>query len=346
MLKTQKHNLVNLWLYSSCVLILIMIGVGGITRLTESGLSMVDWKPIAGSIPPLTEQQWEQEFEKYKEYPEFKMVNSTFSLSDFKTIYFWEYVHRMIARLLGLYFIFPFLYFLYTKQLHKNDIVNLIGIFCLGLIQALAGWYMVKSGLVNVPDVSHYRLAIHLVLAFFLLGLVYWTALGLQASKISSNNFSHLNKKCNFLLLLLLIQITFGAFVSGLNAGNAWNTFPLMNGKIVPDGLFINTPLLLNFFENQLTIQFTHRVLAIFILLYCMHLYNHCIKENINILQARLLMKAVFFQFVLGVLTLIYKVPIILGVAHQVLAAILVLSVVNLKFHCLYKNKTKLIEQA
>ena len=344
-MKKASNKIVGVWLYSSCILILIMICVGGITRLTESGLSMVEWKPITGSIPPLNQEQWEQEFEKYKEYPEFKTVNSSLSLSDFKTIYFWEYLHRMIARILGLYFIFPFLYFLYTKQLNKDDIIKLLGIFFLGVIQALAGWYMVKSGLVNVPDVSHYRLATHLLLAFFLLAFVYWTALSLDPLKTATEKYTALNKKCSLLLALLFLQITFGAFVSGLNAGHAWNTFPLMNGQIIPEGLLIKNPIILNFFENQLTIQFIHRIIAIVILLYCMHLYNYCTKKNINVFQARLLMKVVFFQFILGILTLIYKVPIILGVAHQVLAAILLLCVVNLKFYCLYRYRAKL-EQA
>jgi len=319
-----------------------MIGIGGITRLTESGLSIVEWKPIMGSIPPLNQVQWEEEFSKYKQYPEFLKINSSFSLKDFKTIYFWEYLHRMIARLLGLYFIFPFLYFLYTKQISGKTIFRLLMIFFLGFIQALAGWYMVKSGLVNIPDVSHYRLAIHLILAFILLGFIYWTALKLDyPRKIIKNNLI-LNKKCNYLLIIIFIQVTFGAFVSGLNAGHAWNTFPLMNGKIIPDGILNMKPIIKNFFENHLTVQFTHRILALIILFYSMHLYNQCIKYNMNVLQARILIRTVFSQFALGVMTLIFKVPIILGVLHQVFAAILLLSVINLKFYCINRLKAKL----
>ena len=162
----KKVTLVEKWLYSATILILLMITIGGITRLTESGLSIVDWRPITGIIPPLDNQQWEFEFNKYQLYPEFQKVNSSITLSDFKKIYFWEYLHRMIGRILGLYFIFPFIFFIYTKKITYNHISKLSLIFILGGFQAFIGWYMVKSGLVDIPDVSHYRLALHLLLAF------------------------------------------------------------------------------------------------------------------------------------------------------------------------------------
>lgn len=318
----KDNKKVVYWLYTGCFLIFVMVVVGGITRLTHSGLSISDYKLISGTIPPLNEQEWEEAFDLYKQYPEYQKLNYHFTIEDFKGIYFWEWLHRVIGRLLGLVFIIPFLYFLITKQLSRPTIKKSLILLFMGGFQGFLGWYMVKSGLVDMPDVSHYRLAMHLSAAFITFAYTFWVALDLIYPKRKS-----FNKKFRNLiwvgLVLLMIQIVWGAFVAGLNAGWLHNTWPLMNdGKFMHESVYIEySELWRNFVEGKSGVQFVHRNLAYIVTGFIVYLWYRSRKLDLTLPQKRgvdSLLILVFLQFVLGVLTLINAVPVWLGVAHQV----------------------------
>ncbi|MDP7028196.1 MAG: COX15/CtaA family protein [Candidatus Marinimicrobia bacterium] len=335
---TKTKNQLTLWLSSALLLIFLMVIIGGITRLTRSGLSMVEWHPISGVIPPMNESAWQAEFEKYQQYPEYKKLNQGMRLDEFKFIFFWEYVHRLIGRLLGIFFIIPFAYFLVMKKLNPRLIRKLILMFAWGGLQGLYGWYMVKSGLVDVPHVSHYRLAGHLILAFGLMAYILWTILSLHRETFipsTAYNKEHLSSKINWLLSVIILQIIYGAFVAGLKAGYGWNTFPKMAGQWVPDGLLPLSPWYINFTEHNLTVQFIHRILGWFLCMLIPGYWRYTRGFTLSPQQdfaITALMNIVILQFLLGMLTLIWVVPVWLGVAHQAGAVILVLSGVYCKF--------------
>ncbi len=318
----KDNKKVVYWLFTGCFLIFIMVIVGGITRLTDSGLSMTDYKLITETIPPLNEEAWEAEFERYKQFPEYQKLHSHFELEDFKEIYFWEWFHRFIGRFIGIVFIVPFLYFLFTKQLTTPTIKKSLILFALGAFQGFLGWYMVKSGLVDISAVSHYRLAAHLVTALLTFAFTFWVALDLIYPKRESVNKSFRNL-VRWGLVILLLQIIWGAFVAGLNAGLIHNTWPLMNeGKLIHETVYIEQePLWRNFIEGKSGVQFVHHYLAWFVVGIIGMIWYRSKKLTLNILQQRaidFLLVMVFIQFLLGIFTLVYAVPLWLGVAHQV----------------------------
>ena len=321
------------WLNISLYFLITMIVVGGLTRLTNSGLSIVTWKPITGVIPPITSLEWNESFVEYKKFPQFQKTNQEMNLSDYKYIYYWEYIHRLLGRLIGFLFIIPFSFFLFKGYLDKILTKKLLFIFFLGGIQGFAGWFMVKSGLVDNPYVSHFRLAMHLVLAFIILSYVYSIKLFLtnnKISKISSYNF--FNILINLIVGLVFIQIIYGAFNAGLKTVETVNTFPFFNNEIIPSNI------LNNFFNNHYAIQFVHRFSAIIILIFSI---VFCFKINlttnrINYL-AQYLLLLVIFQCLVGILTLNAKAPLIFAISHQLLASFLILLVLKIKHHLKYE---------
>ncbi len=252
---------VSIWLYSGCFLIFLMVVIGGITRLTGSGLSITEWKPIMGSVPPLNDHDWQIAFEKYQQIPQFQKINAHFELEDFKSIYWWEFIHRQLGRLIGLVFLIPFLYFLLTKQLDKVTIRKALFLFLLGGIQGFLGWFMVSSGLAERTSVSHIRLAIHLVAAFITFGFTFWYALELR-NPVSKEDTGASSGTVKLIFSILIIQIVYGAFVAGMHAGKMYNTFPLMDGQLIPTGMATLEPQVLNLLNNPVAVQFIHRIFA------------------------------------------------------------------------------------
>ncbi len=318
----KDNKKVIYWLFTGCFLIFIMVIVGGITRLTQSGLSISDYKLISGTIPPLNEQEWIEAFELYKQYPEYQKLHTHFTLQDFKGIYFWEWFHRVLGRLIGIVFIIPFLYFLFTKQLTRSTIKKTLVLLFLGGFQGFLGWYMVKSGLVDMPAVSHYRLAAHLTTAFVTFAYAFWIAQDLIYPKKKSVNKSFRNLVWVGMIILLL-QIIWGAFVAGLDAGWIHNSWPLMTGgEWIHETVWIEqNPLWRNFIEGKSGVQFVHRYLAYILVAAILWIWYKSRNLNLTLPQKngiQWLVGLVFLQFLLGVLTLIYAVPLWLGVAHQV----------------------------
>ncbi len=314
---------VSIWLGVGCFLIAAMVIVGGITRLTHSGLSMVEWNLLMGSFPPLNKEEWIEVFDKYKSTPEFILINYNFSLEEFKSIYWWEYIHRMLGRLIGIVFIFPFGYFLIKKKLSQSLIKKLLLVLVLGAFQGFLGWYMVKSGLIKDPNVSHYRLASHLVAAFVLYGYIFVLMLELLIPKSGPivPVVKPLRKVSILLVIITFVQFIYGAFVSGLNAGKVYNTFPKMGSKWIADsvGFSYKKDGLISLMENLASVQFIHRYLAVFILILVLIIWRK--SRNISTyhikLGANLLLVIVIAQFLLGVMALLFAVPLWLGVLHQ-----------------------------
>jgi cytochrome c oxidase assembly protein subunit 15 len=333
----KDNKKVIYWLLIGCLLIFVMVVVGGITRLTHSGLSITNYKLISGIIPPMNDIEWQEAFDLYKQYPEYQKLNTHFTLEDYKDIYFWEWIHRVIGRMIGLVFILPFLYFLITKQLSKPTIKKSLVLLCLGAFQGFMGWYMVKSGLIDRPDVSHYRLAAHLTIAFVTFAYTFWVALDLIFPKRKQIN-SKFRNLVRMGLVVLMIQIIYGAFVAGLDAGFIHNFWPLMSeGKWIHETVFMEqNPVYKNFIEGKSGVQFVHRILAyivciiVFLIYYKAKIMSQLTKYQLIGINSLMLM--VIVQFVLGVLTIIYQVPVWLGVAHQV-GAFFLLSAFTFSLH-------------
>ena len=322
---------VIIWLLTGCTLIFLMVVIGGITRLTESGLSMVDWKLFMGMVPPLNEQDWIETFNQYKQFPEYKEVNFMFTLEEFKAIFFWEYLHRFIGRVLGMVFIIPFVYFLITKKITGKLIKQTLIILSMGAFQGFIGWWMVKSGLVDNPDVSHYRLAIHLIAAFLTFAYTFWVALSLIYKDTERPNVLFYRKWITVLFVVTIIQIIYGAFVAGLNAGFIMNTYPKMGDSWFPDSIIAMKPLWINFIDGISGVQFVHRILAHVVVALVLFLLLKSSKFELSKIQKNsliALLVIVFTQFMLGVFTLLYGVPVWLGVTHQVGAFLLLGTVV------------------
>ena len=316
----KENKPIILWMISGCLLILIMVIIGGITRLTDSGLSMSTWKLIGGTIPPLNLEEWIVAFDIYQATPEGKM-NSHYVLDDFKYIFFWEYLHRMMGRLLGIVFLIPFLYFLIKKKLSRKLIIQSCILLIMGASQGVIGWWMVKSGLVDRPDVSHFRLAVHLITAFLTCSYALWIVLSLilpLERKGNASIFYHLV----ILFVLVIIQIIYGAFVAGLKAGKIYSTWPKMGEQWIPESVFL---------DPGAGAQFIHRTLALIIVAFTFYLWkkgggieiSKLQNQSLNILPA-----IVSLQTVLGILTLIMIVPISLALTHQIIAFFLLLSIV------------------
>ena len=316
-MKKSKINAVTIWLALCALSVLIITIIGGYTRLSGSGLSIVEWKPITGTIPPLNTQEWLAEFAKYKMSPEYNLKNHGMSLEEFKQIFLVEYIHRLIGRIAGIICFLPFIYFLIKKQLSHIQIKLLSCICILGLLQAGIGWYMVSSGLKSDPYVSHYRLALHLGVAMIIYSILVW----LTTPQLKQfQTIKKLNAHLCCLTALTFLQIIIGAFVSGLKAGLIYNSFPLMDSKILPDELW-NLPN--NPFDSPVFVQFVHRVVAIIIFLYTIHIFiqSRFLKKTHYIFFAILF--AVTLQFILGIITLLMVSPWPLALAHQLLAVIL-----------------------
>ena len=319
--RTQRP--IALWLLVCCALIFAMVVLGGVTRLTRSGLSMVEWNPIMGALPPLNPTQWEETFAKYRETPEYLKVNRGMNLGEFKSIFWLEYYHRLLGRAIGVVFLIPFLYFLARRRLSWRQVPTLLSMFVLGGLQAVLGWYMVKSGLKNDPHVSPYWLAAHLAAAFILYAYILWVALGLLSPTPQHKNSAAINRLGRYswsITALISIMVLSGAFVAGLKAGFAYNTFPTMNGQWIPAGLYALRPVWHNFFENLVTVQFDHRllayVLAVAIPLFWLRAKTLPLPPRAR-LAIHLLLAMLALQIGLGIATLLLIVPIPLAAAHQ-----------------------------
>jgi cytochrome c oxidase assembly protein subunit 15 len=320
---TTVRQQIALWLFICSAMVFCILVVGGVTRLTHSGLSIVEWKPIVGIIPPLNQTEWDETFDKYKQTPEYQKVNHQMSLDEFKGIFFWEYWHRVLGRLIGVVFFVPFVYFLLRRKIEPPLIPKLLGIFLLGGMQGAMGWYMVQSGLVDDPRVSQYRLTAHLSLAFLIFISMMWVALGLCAERMRTTADATLKKlqRAGFWLsILVFYMVITGGFVAGIRAGKAYNTFPLMNGHVLPPESFVIEPWYLNFFNNMALVQFDHRLgawlLAFLVPWFCWKIRSAAVSNTARRL-ASLLLAALAVQITLGIATLLLGVPVALGAAHQ-----------------------------
>ena len=332
-LDATRRRAIRAWLLAVAALIFAMVLVGGATRLTESGLSITEWQPVTGTIPPLSEAQWQAEFDKYKTIPQYEKMNRGMSLAEFKTIFWWEWAHRQLARVIGAAFLLPFLWFLWRGFVEPGLRPRLWAIFGLGALQAAVGWWMVASGLAGRTEVSQYRLAFHLTLACVIYVAIVWTAEQLLARPAPAVAL-RLRVTANVLVVLVLAQIYLGALTAGLRAGLTYNTWPPIDGALVPSAahLFFDQPLWRNFFENTLTVQFDHRMMAYTVLvLALLHAGDALWMKGRGrvAIDAVVLALAVMLQAALGVLTLLYQVPIALGLAHQGMALI-VLTIASL----------------
>jgi cytochrome c oxidase assembly protein subunit 15 len=316
------------WLLVCCALVFAIVVVGGVTRLTHSGLSITEWQPIVGTVPPLSDAAWQEAFAKYQRTPEFQQVNRHMSMAEFKPIFWMEWAHRLLGRLIGFAFFVPFLYFLLRRRLDSSLSWRLLGIFVLGGLQGAMGWYMVQSGLVDDPRVSQFRLTAHLGLAFLIYGLMFWVALGLLRPRDADPDpqLAGLRGFSTWLVGLVFVMVLTGGFVAGIRAGFAYNTFPLMNGHVVPPELFMLQPWWQNFFSNMATVQFNHRLLAWLLAFVVPWFWLRGRRARLPA-PARLashgLLAALVLQVVLGIATLLLVVPIGLAAAHQAGAVVL-----------------------
>lgn len=337
---SHKSNAIAIWLLVLAGLVFAMVLVGGATRLTDSGLSITEWRPVTGIIPPLGSEAWDTEFEKYRQIPEYAQINQGMSLGEFKTIYFWEWGHRLLGRLIGAVFLFPFLFFLFSKAIEGDHIPRLTFLFILGGAQGALGWFMVMSGLADRVDVSQYRLAAHLGLAMLIYGALFWTALDyLQATwgvRSPPSDRGRFAWGTAALGLLVFIQILLGAFVAGLNAGFIYNTWPLMDGALIPSGLasgFATGPL-----DDHLTVQFLHRMGAYVVVLAGAGLW--LLGRTISLAPRQrkalnMVLAIVALQVALGIWTLVAVVPLWLGLLHQA-GAVMTLTAVIYLLHLLW----------
>lgn len=322
---TAQPRMISRWLLCIAAMVFLMVVVGGITRLTESGLSMVRWEPISGVVPPLNDAQWQAEFDAYKGYPEYQKINRGMSLGEFKNIFFWEYLHRLIGRLIGVAFALPLLWFWWKRAVPRGYGGRLTALLALGGLQGAIGWWMVASGLVDRPDVSHLRLATHLSAALFILGALVWTALDLtQLAHHPASRPARYPAVVVPLTLLLAFQIIWGAFVAGLDAGFAFNTWPKMGDHWFPEGVAYLTPFWHNLVDNPVVVQFVHRCGAY--LVATAALWTAWVAAHRGATRhAGALAAMVLLQFSLGIATILSGVALWVGVAHQAGAALLLI---------------------
>jgi cytochrome c oxidase assembly protein subunit 15 len=321
------------WLLLCAATVFAMVLVGGITRLTESGLSIVEWQPLVGTIPPLTEADWQALYQKYQTSPQFKQVNRGMTLAEFKGIFWWEFIHRLLGRLIGLMFALPFLWFLARRRISGTLAWKLGGIFALGVAQGAMGWYMVASGLVDRPEVSQYRLTAHLGLALLIYALLLWTAWGLSARPPDGGR-DGLRLGTTVVLSLVTVTILAGGFVAGLDAGLIYNTFPLMEGQFVPPDYLTTAPWWLDLFENRATVQFHHRVLGIATLIAAVAYAWRAPGAGTPPVRrpAVALAYIAALQVALGIATLLLVVPVPLAALHQAGAMALFTAALWLRF--------------
>ncbi|WP_137390698.1 COX15/CtaA family protein [Rhodoligotrophos defluvii] len=324
--QVQARPYVRAWLILVALLVLAIVTVGGATRLTESGLSITEWKPLLGAIPPLSHADWLEAFEKYRQIPQYQLINKGMSLEEFQFIYWWEWAHRFFGRIIGVVFLVPFLFFWFTGRIERAMVPRLAAIFILGGLQGALGWYMVASGLAERTSVSQYRLAAHLGLAVLIFGMILRTVLRLgetEAQRLPRQPGQHGAK---WLVALIFLQVLLGGLVAGLDAGMGYNTWPLMDGAFVPQGLLHMSPWWLNAFENAMTVQFNHRMLAYVITLVAL-VHAAMLWRSFNnrpvIRSAMVVVGLVLLQAFGGIVTLLHQVPLWLGLVHQAGAVIL-----------------------
>ncbi len=329
--KLEYNKLVSLWLLSMIILVFIMIIVGGLTRLTDSGLSITEWELFKGILPPLTKEKWVIYFNLYKEIPQFKFINPNMTINEFKVIFYWEYFHRLLGRIIGLVYLIPLIYFSFKKTFDKKTLIILYFIFFLILTQGILGWYMVESGLVTNTSVSHYRLSLHLFFAFIIISFLIWNYLNFKAHE-RKVFFNFKNKMPKILLFIILFQIIIGAFVSGLDAGLIYQTWPKMNLSYFPDDVKIDNLNLIYLLNNQSFVQFMHRVLAylitIFVIILGVQMFIN--KQNNYFKNYFFVFFVLLAQVLLGIFTLISGLNLYLASLHQITSIILVFTVLNL----------------
>jgi heme a synthase len=322
----DRRGPVAVWLFSCCGLIFLMVVIGGITRLTLSGLSITEWKLVVGIVPPLSTADWAAEFAKYQQIPEYRLIHYGMTLDEFKSIYWWEYAHRLLGRLIGVAFAGPFVWLLVRGRLRRGLIPPLCATLLLGFAQGALGWYMVESGLAERVEVSQYRLVAHLTLALAIYAAILWVALGIVRGSARQDPGSGWRRVAEIVLVFVALTILAGGFVAGTRAGLTYNTFPLMDGRLVPEGYAGLRPFVVNWFENVAAVQFNHRLLAVattvVILLVWAAGRRAVLPKPASIALGALLCMAVL-QVLLGVLTLLLVVPILLATAHQAGAVVL-----------------------
>ena len=323
----QNYDKIFIWLLTTSVLLVVLIWVGGLTRLTGSGLSITEWEVFSGILPPLTNGKWIEYFELYKKIPEYQKINFGMSIDEFKFIFWWEYIHRILARVLVIIFFIPLIYFVFKKQIQRDKSIFLFIVLFLFLTQGFMGWYMVKSGLVSETDVSHFRLAAHLSLAIIIYSMIFWALLNNQ--KI---NFRiKLNKSTILMIimtLLILLQIIWGAFTSGLNAGLLYQTWPLMNENFIADDILLTKILTSSVLNNPSYVQLVHRFLAYFIIFYCVVIYFIYFKNFNFKLPFKYIFSALSLQVILGIFTLVSGLNIYLASFHQMGSILLISSAI------------------
>ncbi|MGQ9426113.1 COX15/CtaA family protein [Gilvimarinus sp. F26214L] len=341
-LQSRYNRQLAIWLLVCASVIFGMIVLGGVTRLTGSGLSMVEWKPLMGVIPPLSEEAWQETFGKYKQYPEYQQVNRGMDLAGFKRIFAYEYAHRILGRLIGVIFFVPLVFFAWKRRIPKQHFPKLIALFVLGALQGLLGWFMVKSGLVDVPRVSQYRLVAHLGLAVIIYGYMLWVALDLLYPGRQSDPHAGKGVKGFAFSLtgLIFLMILSGGLVSGIHAGFAYNTFPLMDGRFFPVGLYGLEPAWTSIFEDITTVQFNHRMFAYLLVVLIVTFFVLAVRKGVQG-RARVgslaLLAMLVIQVSLGITTLLLVVPVSLAAAHQG-GAILLLTASLYLSHSLKNN--------
>jgi cytochrome c oxidase assembly protein subunit 15 len=337
---SENNNLnqqLKIWLFVLLSMIILIILIGGLTRLTDSGLSITTWELFVGFLPPLTNDKWKDYFDLYKTIPEYSEQNSNMTLSEFKVIFWWEWGHRQLGRLIGLSVLLPLIYFTLKNGLWVIKKYGII--FLLVCLQGFFGWYMVSSGLVDRIDVSHYRLSIHLVTAFLILSIIFWKLLRLTQIRI--NNISFDLRLFKFFFILLFIQLIIGAFVSGMDAGKLYNTWPLMGSSYFPDDSKFIEFLNINFFDNPSIVQFVHRNLAYLIVIIYIYLLILVFRDNNKIFRKPIIIigVSIFLQVVLGVVTLLSGVKIIYASLHQINSILIILSSLYFLYISKYEEK-------
>ena len=321
----SENKTVAIWLLICCALVYVMVVLGGVTRLTGSGLSMVDWKPVTGILPPIGDAEWLEEFARYQDSPEFRKINSRMDVHDFKGIFWLEYLHRLLGRTIGIVFLIPFLVFAWRGYIKKSDTPKYALMFVLGGLQGLLGWYMVKSGLVDNPHVSQYRLTAHLVAAILVYSYMFWVALSLLYPERGEKHEWY--GRALALTTMIFVTVISGGFVAGLKAGKIYNTFPMMGEYWVPPGMNSLQPFWRNLFDNTTTVQFDHRILAIttfvLIVVFWLRVRKTALPARAAKAVSAMLHTAVL-QVALGITTLVLAVPVFLGAAHQAVAMLLI----------------------
>ena len=330
------NKLFLFWLVGSLILVFLIIIVGGLTRLTNSGLSITEWELFKGVLPPLNNTSWQAYFNEYKKIPQFKLLNFNMSLDEFKIIFYWEYYHRILGRLIGLFFLIPLIYFYFSRRIERRFIKICFLILLLIIFQGVIGWYMVKSGLVNLVSVSHYRLSIHLSIAILIISSIFWLikdVISKKNKKFFEFNFN--NFPFQVLILLIFLQIILGAFVSGLDAGRIYQTWPKMGETYFPNDLNISSFINLLTFENHSLVQFYHRNLAYILIIYILFISIYIHKKKFFNLYGplKILLLFLFLQVVLGIITLISNLNIYLASAHQITSVLLTFSALNLYYY-------------